>query len=289
MYRRTIPGQNKLDLPFGVELRTDNRWVQLTRIMPWEKIDQIYSVNFKESRGQIAKSSRLAFAALYIQRQLAITDEETVNQIQETPSMQYFCGFESYSTEKPFDSSLMVHFRKRLTAEMIKEISEEAFAAEAKKNIEKDEDDSDSDEGNATSGGADSSVIIEEKPKGTMLLDACCFPSDIHYPTDINLLNEAREITEQIIDELHLQLRLPGIIKPRTYREEARCNYLKFAKRRKYTYPQLRKGDYGTLKRKYGLDRVMAKLDETGFTTILLGFFVMNMQRLHRGLLMQPV
>jgi hypothetical protein len=48
-------------------------------------------------------------------------------------------------------------------------------------------------------------------------------------------------------------------------------------------------GDYGILKRKYGLDRVMAKLDGTGFTTISLGFFVMNMQRLHRSKKTKPV
>jgi hypothetical protein len=249
MYRWTVPGQHRLDIPFGVELRTDNRWVQYARIMPWEKIDALYSSNFTEVKGQVAKPSRLAFGALFVQWRLGLTDEETVDQIRENPSIQYFCGYESYTTEKPFDKSLMVHFRKRITAEMMKEIAKEAFAEEARKAVvgrdapgaPSDGDDGDGDSG-ASGDGMDGGISDAEecKPKGTMLLDATCCPADIHYPTDINLLNHARELTEHIIDKLHEQLAKPGIEKPRTYRNVARAAYLSFAKRRKYTAAQLR-------------------------------------------------
>jgi len=235
-----VPGQYKLDIPFGVELSTENRWVQLARIMPWEKIEDLYSTNFEGMNGQVSKPSRLAFAALYIQRYLKITDDETVNQIRENPSMQFFCGFENYTTEKPFDSSLMVHFRKRITAVMMKEITKEAFAAEAKKAIEKEHNDDDNGEAPGAGSGDNGTGNEESDPKGTMLLDATCCPSDIHYPTDIRLLNHARELTEQIIDELQEQLLPLGIEKPRTYRNVARGSYLGFAKRRKYTQSQLR-------------------------------------------------
>ncbi|MCK9912586.1 IS5/IS1182 family transposase, partial [Microbacteriaceae bacterium K1510] len=39
--------------------------------------------------------------------------------------------------------------------------------------------------------------------KGTLMLDATCAPADISYPTDLKLLNEAREKLEAIIDVLH--------------------------------------------------------------------------------------
>ena len=239
MYRRVIPGQHRLDVPFGVELRTDNRWVQYAAIMPWAKIDRMYSARYTESRGQVAKPSRLAFGALFIQERLGITDEETVNQIRENPSMQYFCGFESYTTVKPFDSSLMVHFRKRITSEIMKEITEEAFAAEAKKAIDSEDDGDNSGDG-TNSGSAGGGNIEESTNKGTMLLDATCYPADIKYPTDMGLLNHARELTERIIDELHEQVRRPGVEKPRTYREVARKDYLRYAKRRKHTKEQIR-------------------------------------------------
>jgi len=232
-----MAGQLKLEIPFGVELDANNRWVKLASIMPWETIEEHYTQNFESDQGEVAKSGRLAFAALYIQYRLNITDRETVDQIRETPSMQYFCGFESYTTEKPFDASLMVHFRKRFAAESLKEIAVKAFAAEAKKAIdeevkkekkkEKNEDDKGDNDG-------------ENKLKGTLLLDATCCPSDIHYPTDVGLLNHARELTEAIIDNLHEQLIKLGVIKPRTYRENARRAFLAYARSRKHTYGQIR-------------------------------------------------
>ena len=228
MYRKAMIGQQKLDIPFGVELNADNRWVKLASMIPWDKIENLYAENFKSEKGEVAKSGRLAFAALYIQSRLDITDSEVVEQIRETPSMQYFCGYDSYTTEKPFDSSLLVHFRKRITPEMMKEISEEAFAGEARKVIEKSKDADD--DGN---GG-------EGKPKGTLLLDATCCPSDIHYPTDIYLLNHARELLEMIIDILFTQIARLGATKPRTYREIARAGYLSYAKKRKHTQGEIR-------------------------------------------------
>ena len=232
MYRRRMAGQQKLEIPFGVDLDAENRWVKLASIMPWKKIEELYARNFKGTNGQEAKSGRLAFAALYIQGRLDITDAETVDQIRETPAMQYFCGFDSYTTEKPFDSSLMVHFRKRISAEMMKEITEAAFAAEARKVIEQEKADDGDDDGEGDGG--------EPKPQGTMLIDATCCPSDIHYPTDIGLLNHARELTESIIDLLYRQLISPGIIKPRTYREVARRAYLAYARKRKHTTAEIR-------------------------------------------------
>ena len=275
MYRRSMLGQLKLEIPFGVTLDSNNRWVKLSSLMPWEKIEEKYSENFKGTSGQIPYSGRLSFAALYIQSRLTITDEETVSQIQETPSMQYFCGYDTYSPEKPFDSSLMVHFRKRITAEMLKDITEEAFAAEALKVINKNEvvnktqgdsdkssDESDNESSNENNDETDEKSNNNEtdsddsdcqktdkteenaentpKPKGTMLLDATCCPADIHYPTDIHLLNHARELTELIIDNLHEFLVRFGHVKPRTYRNVARAVYLSCTKKRKHTHREIR-------------------------------------------------
>lgn len=69
--------------------------------------------------------------------------------------------------------------------------------------------------------------------KGQLILDATCCPSDIAYPTDLNLLNQARIITEKTIDKLYKPLKITVRNKPRTYRKKARKNYLKIAKQRK--------------------------------------------------------
>lgn len=73
-----------------------------------------------------------------------------------------------------------------------------------------------------------------------MLLDATCTPADITYPTDLSLLNEAREKLEHIIDVLHAPHRGKKK-KPRTYRQKARKAYLVIAKQRKPKSKEKRK------------------------------------------------
>jgi len=68
--------------------------------------------------------------------------------------------------------------------------------------------------------------------EGTLIADASCAPADIAYPTDLNLLNEAREKLEAIIDRLHEPL-VGKAPKPRTYREKARKQYLAVSKQRR--------------------------------------------------------
>ena len=61
-------------------------------------------------------------------------------------------------------------------------------------------------------------------------MDATVSPQDIAYPTDLNLLNEARKHTEKIIDTLYEKGDFEK--KPRTYRKVARKEYLKVAQNR---------------------------------------------------------
>jgi hypothetical protein len=69
-----------------------------------------------------------------------------------------------------------------------------------------------------------------------LILDATCVPQDIHYPTDISLLNEARECLEGMIDRAFSKGQ-----KPRTYRRIARRDYLRYAKNRRPSQKLLRK------------------------------------------------
>ena len=50
-----------------------------------------------------------------------------------------------------------------------------------------------------------SSDWSEPKNQGKLILDATCTRADLKYPTDLGLLNQAREHTEKIIDSLHNQ------------------------------------------------------------------------------------
>lgn len=55
-------------LPFGGRLSENNRWVQLSYLVPWRRVEQEYSKNFsKDPRGGRAVSVRMALGALIIQ------------------------------------------------------------------------------------------------------------------------------------------------------------------------------------------------------------------------------
>jgi len=44
--------------------------------------------------------------------------------------------------------------------------------------------------------------------KGDLIVDATACPQDISYPTDLNLLNDAREESEKLIDILYANIKL---------------------------------------------------------------------------------
>jgi transposase, IS5 family len=80
----------------------------------------------------------------------------------------------------------------------------------------------------------------DTKNKGEVLHDATVCPQDIAYPTDLGLLNKAREITEDIIDELHDKNSESK--KSRTYREIGRKAYLKVTQNKNPSKKVIRKG-----------------------------------------------
>ena len=164
--------------PMGMKLREDNRWVKKAQIIPWRKIEGRYAALFPSKTGNVAKPLRLALGALIIQQEYGYSDEELTLQIQENPYLQYFCGYSCFDDSKPpFDASLMVHFRKRITPEVLAEIKEMI--------IQESQDDKDDDD--------------DDNNSGTMIVDATCAPSQIRYPQDVSLLNEARENAEKFV------------------------------------------------------------------------------------------
>ncbi len=233
MYRKPDVNQLAFEefvLPFGGKLRSDNRWVLLAKQIPWAEVETEYEQQFsQDDMGSPAKSSRLALGALILKERLGVTDRELVEQIAENPYLQYFLGLLAYQDEAPFHHSLLTTFRKRLTHESLEKINDAIARLIA---------DAQPTEGDP---GKEKSEAESVLPKGQLLVDATCVPADIKYPTDLHLLNEAREKTEVLID--HLQAcRVTPTKKPRTYRQKARRDYLRVAKAKKPKRQHLRQG-----------------------------------------------
>ena len=106
-------------LPFDGKLEANNRWLHLSAMVPWERFEKQYAALFSPGRGSPAKPFRMAFGALILKERLNCSDEELVEHIRENPYLQYFLGLVEFSNEAPFEASMMVHFRKRISLAMI--------------------------------------------------------------------------------------------------------------------------------------------------------------------------
>ena len=246
MYLKHHNGQLTIEefhVPFGGTLDPDNRWVLFSTLMPWEELEETYAPQFSPTTGAPAKSVRLAFGALFIKQRLGLTDEETVEQIRENVYLQFFLGFAGYSSKAPFDPSMMVHFRKRFSEEDLKRINEliaergKAMVIEAVSSLQDDDSSVDPGADAGTQISIDDFVKPADWPEGknwgTLTIDASCTPADITYPTDLKLLNEARESTERIIDDLCDQYSDLRKHKPRYDRGKARAAFLNVAKQKR--------------------------------------------------------
>ena len=84
-----------------------------------------------------------------------------------------------------------------------------------------------------------STKVIDNQ--GSLLIDATCAPVDIRYPTDLSLLNEAREVTEVLIHLMYKTVRESFDHKPRTHRKQARQQFLAVAKKKRPRINKIRR------------------------------------------------
>jgi len=253
-------------LPFGGKLSSENRWVKLAKLIPWEAFEQTYADQFSEGMGAPAKSFRMALGSLIIKERLGTSDEETVEQIRENPYLQYFLGLSEYQERAPFEASMLVHFRKRLSLNVIAAINEAVVQAILCPSADEAEPASASDasEESPPETAAQATSPVANAPSaasnhadddddddndsdippnaGQLILDATCAPADIRYPTDLDLLHQARKWSERLIDELYASIPGQMVCKPRTYRQIARRRYLAIARKRKPSRRLIRKG-----------------------------------------------
>lgn len=272
MYYSTDYDQLPLEdfyLPFGGSLDPKNRWVKLSRIMPWEKIEEIYLRTMSVETGRRAYSSRIAFGSIFIKESEKLTDESSVTAIQENPYMQYFLGLHEFTQEPLFDASMMVHFRKRFPVEEVAKINEYICTGkwpEDGRNVDRndgepkeivtpepEDDEDDHDDSDKPSGGKKSlkgrknpntSKKKEKRRKknhGKLIMDATVAPADIKFPTDIDLLNQCREHLETAINLHWPHIPHTGHKLPYSAKK-ARKSYLNVAKPKRWTAKLLQKG-----------------------------------------------
>lgn len=242
------------ETPFDQQLSKNNRWVKLSHLIPWDKIVSQYNHQFQSNEGRPAINGRVIIGALIIKHILNLTDRETILQIEENMFMQYFLGYSSFTNEAPFSATLFVEIRKRLTFTIINTINDIVIAhqleLEQKQKLKKENNDGDKLQ--EPPKGASPIENKEDIPhnantlainnKGTLLMDATVAPQNITFPTDLKLLNAAREKSEKLIDKLHC-VKIHGTKKVRTYRNIARKEFLNTIKKKAKTYKEIYKSN----------------------------------------------
>jgi len=230
--------------PFERSLNPENRWVRLAKLLPWDDLCSIYRKHFPEKEtGRPDLNPRLVLGSIMIKHICDLDDRETVDQISENIYMQYFLGYSSFCDTPPFDPSLFVEFRKRLGLEQINAINDRI--AELKRDIEANKKDK-------------SEENQDDKPnKGSMIVDATACPQEIAYPTDVDILNDARMKSEELMDIVFEYSN--ATIKPRNYREIARKDYLNIAQKK----TKSRKNIQSAIKKQLGyLRRNIASINQ---------------------------
>ena len=179
----------------GMELDPENEWIQLADRINWAELEVEYAKMFPSHTGCPAKPLRMALGSLIVQKRKKLSDRALVREIAENPYIQYFIGLEKFTAKCPFTAPALVSFRKRLSVEFIN-FANESWLEEAPSTLEHADEKESSRAKEAKEPESDS----DSENFGTVIIDATCSPSNIRYPQDFSLLNEARETLEKILN-----------------------------------------------------------------------------------------
>ena len=219
-------------MPFEAKLDENNRWVVLSKVIPWDKFAELYYKNFPSRRGAPTKDARMVLGVVIIKHMLKLDDIGVIEIIQENPYMQYFLGLKGFTQKPVFDPSLLVYIRKRIDLNVFESLTDELIRKglkikQAPAKETKDDDD-------------DSTPVGGSRNKGKLQLDATVADAQIKFPTDLDLLSDSRVKAEDLIDHLCKELNITD--KPRTYRKVARKEYLNVSKMKRKPDKVLRRG-----------------------------------------------
>lgn len=235
-YTTAYEVNNRLfDHPFDRDLDPKNRWVILRDLLPWDQMAKIL-MRAMSNQGRPSVDLRYVLGALVIQSIENETDEGLILRIQENIYMQYFIGLPCFSTRPIFVPELLVTIRKRLGESGAKALSD-LIAQHANQCLESSahqptqEDDTPNPAKDPTA---------PPTHRGTLKLDATVAPANIKYPTDVDLLNQARKITEGLIDDFWERGLFAQKTKPRTYRKTINKQVLSVLKSKKPSKKKLR-------------------------------------------------
>ena len=254
MYDYISKNQQKIEefkTDFELALDPKNRWIQLSSITPWDDLVREYIKSLNPKYGSPGLNPRVAVGSLIVKHKLNLSDEEIVRIIQENIFIQYFLGLDRYHPKPLFHPSVFVDLRKRMGIANYDRVSQKIIQFARSEELKE-------------KGKGQKRV---KKNWGVLQLDATVADQYIKYPNDLELLNDSREWSEDLIDIIFEASMLPK--KPRTYRRVARNDYLNVAKKKNKTTKEIRKAirkQLNYLRRNFGyIDNLLDMFEQGAF------------------------
>lgn len=203
MYIRQDPQSQLADMPFAdYAFNPDHPLMKLAEAIAWDELlDRLASFYAKE-QGRPSIFLRAQAGTLMIKFLKNLSDRDTVRCVQENIYAQSFCGLlPAQAVDYMNVNTGLTNFRAKIGPEGMALI-EDALTRAA--------------------------LGRSKKKGGSLILDMTCIPSDIHYPTDIKLLERCRR------EIIRLMKEAKGFgleVLYRTYNRIARKIFVSFSKK----------------------------------------------------------
>ncbi len=227
-------------------------------LVPWDEMAKVFLNSMSAGQGRPSVDLRIVLGVLMVKHIEDLSEERTIEYVQENIYAQFFVGLSSFQTQPVFVPHLLVTIRKRLSEAGARQLNDLLISAAAdakaikhrKKPSDKtpppeppksDGSQAIDNESAKTSSALDPKSTTPVSNRGDLIVDATVAPAHIAYPTDSKLLRRCRLITERLIDGLYENDRSLWPRKPRTYRREANKRYLSFSKKRRKTKKEIRR------------------------------------------------
>jgi hypothetical protein len=217
-----------------------NRWVWLGDHLPWDEYEKLYGQTLNnQTAGASAKPARMVIGAMIVKHITRLSDQDTIEMIQENPYMQYLCGLGEFTDQPIFDSSLFVDLRKRISDDDINKMTEALLKHEQqmKEDMRKHKEDEARNRGEeppaAPAVDENASAFTDSngrEHKGVMKIDATCADAEVRYPVDVDIIDDGCRVIDRFIRRI---CKADSISVPYTYYGKARNAYRYLVKMKK--------------------------------------------------------
>jgi len=157
--------------------------VQLSRVVDWERFEEVFGTTYHPEVGRPGISTRLMVSLHYLKYTFNLSDEGVVEGWCENPYWQYLSGMRYFEHEKPIDPSSMVRWRERIgeagAEELLKQTIESGLKLKA----------------------------IKKSQLKRINVDTTVQEKAIRYPTDARLYHRAMERLVKAARERGIKLR----------------------------------------------------------------------------------